>query len=166
MGRIVFIIALAVLQAVFGAPQWLMPDGAPYIVRALSYSFFHGSWWHLAVNALAIWTVFDPRRSYRNPWTDILLAFLIAVAVYPLSFRPVIGFSNVLYALLGIRTPSFSSPWWKQTPVLVFIGVTLALAFIPRFSATTHIAAFLLGMAVSAFRRFRNNLLRDAGRYL
>ena len=165
MGRIAFILALIVIQAVFGAPQWLMPDGAPYIVRALAYSFFHGSWWHLAINTLAIWTVFDPKRM-RRPMAELPLAFLIAVAVYPLSFRPVIGFSNVLYAVLGMRTPALSNPWWKHPSVLVFLAVTIALAFIPRFSATTHIAAFLLGMCVAAFRRFRNNLLRDAGRYL
>ena len=163
MARLVLIIVLCALQALFGAPAWLQPDGAPYIVRALSYSFFHGNWWHLAVNALAIWTIY---KRPCKPCTDLLFSFLIAVAVYPLSFRPVIGFSNILYAQLGLRTPSLSSPWWRQPPVLVFLAVTLALVFIPRFSATTHVAAFALGMGVSALRRFRQSLLRDAGRYL
>lgn len=167
MVRIVFILVLAALQLFFGAPAWLLPDsGAPYIVRALSYSFFHGNWWHLAVNALAIWTIYDPKRKPCKPCSDLLFSFLIAVAVYPLSFRPVIGFSNVLYAQLGMRTPPLSSPLWKHPSVITFLVVTVALVFIPRFSATTHVAAFLLGMGIASLRRFKSNLFRDAGRYL
>ena len=163
MGRLIVILALAGLQVAFGAPSWLQPDGAPYLVRALSYSFFHANWWHLAVNALAIWTIY---RRPCKPCTDLLFSFLIAVAVYPLSLLPVIGFSNILYAQLGLRTPPLSSPWWRQAPVLTFLGVTLLMAFLPRVSATTHVAAFLLGMAVAAARRYYKTLLRDAGRYL
>lgn len=166
MVRIILILALAALQLAFGAPGWLQPDGAPYIVRAIGYSFFHGNWWHLAVNALAIWTIYDPRRHPCKPCRDLLFPFLIAVAVYPLSFRPVIGFSNILYATLGLRTPALSSPWWKQPAVIVFLVVTLAMLFIPRFSATTHIAAFLLGMGGAAVGRAWSNLISDARRYL
>ena len=166
MGRIAFILALCVLQAVFGAPDWLMPGGAPYAVRALSYHFFHGSWWHLAVNAIAIWTIYDPKRNPCKPCTDLLFSFLIATAVYPLSWRPVIGFSNVLYAQLGMRTPPLSSPWWKHPSVITFLVVTVAMVFIPRFSATTHVAAFLLGMGVASLRRYLKSVTRDYRRYL
>ena len=160
------IVVLAGLQIAFGVPEWLHPDGAPYLVRALSYSFFHGSWWHLAVNAIAIWSIYNPKRHPCKPCRDLLFPFIIAVLVYPLSFRPVIGFSNILYATLGLRTPPLSSPWWKHPSVIVFLIVTVALVFIPRFSATTHIAAFLLGMAGAAAGRFYQNLTRDARRYL
>lgn len=162
MGRVTAILLLALLQVLFGAPEWLLPGGAPYWVRALSYSFFHASWWHLAVNALAIWSIY---RHPCKPCRDLLFPFLIAVLVYPLSLRPVIGVSNVLYACLGMRTPPLSSPWWKQTPVIVFLAVTVLLVFIPRFSATTHIAAFLLGMAGASLDRFIKDISSDARRY-
>ena len=162
MGRLILIIILAAIQFFFGAPDWLMPDGAAFGIRALTYSFFHANWWHLAVNSIAIFTIYKTCK----PCRDLLFPFLIAVIVYPLSFKPVIGFSNILYATLGIRTPSLSSPWWKQPSVIVFIVVTLALVFIPRFSATTHVAAFLLGMSLSSANRSIQNLLKDAGRYL
>lgn len=165
MVRIVLILVFVVLQAVCGAPAWLMPDGAPYFVRTLGYSFFHANWLHLVVNCLAVWTVYDPKRRPCKPCTDLLFPFLIAVLVYPLSFRPVIGFSNVLYAVLGIRTPALSSTWWKQPTVVVFLVITLLMVFIPRFSATTHVAAFLLGMLVSSARRGWAKLTRDARRY-
>lgn len=145
-----------------GVPEYLADTECPYLIRAASYSFFHASWWHLAVNCLAVWTIY---RKPCKPCRDLVIPFLIAMAVYPLSFRPVIGFSNVLYAVLGLRTPPLSSPWWKRSEVYIFIAVTLAMAFIPRFSATTHIAAFLLGMAGASIRRGWIKLTRDARRY-
>jgi membrane associated rhomboid family serine protease len=161
MVRYLLIAVLVILQAAVGIPALLQGDGQ-YWCRALSYSFFHANWWHLAVNSLAIWSVY--RRC--KPCRDLVFPFLIAVLVYPLSFRPVIGFSNVIYATIGMRTPPLSSPWWKRTEVIVFLAVTVLLIFIPRFSATTHIAAFALGMAGASVNRFFQTLTKDARRYL
>ena len=157
MGRVIIILILVGLN--FIPHEWLMD--APYMQRALSYSFFHANWWHLAVNSIALFTIYKKISP-----KDLILSYLIAILVYPLSFRPVIGFSNILYAQLGMRTPKLSSPWWKQASVIVFLIVTLGLVFIPRFSATTHIFSFLLGMGISSFRRFKSSLLRDTKRYL
>ena len=164
MVRTIIIALLFTLQLVFGAPGFLL-GSEDYWLRAFSYSFFHGSWWHLAVNGIAIWTIYNPKHPCK-PCRDLLFPFLIAVLVYPLSVRPVIGFSNILYAALGLRTPSLKSKWWRQTPVIVFLVVTVAMVFIPRFSATTHIAAFVLGMACAAVGRLYQELTKDARRYL
>ena len=162
MVRLTLIALLVALQLAIGIPQF-MTDGA-YWHRAICYSLFHASWWHLAVNSIAIWTIFDPRREWKL--TQLWVAMAIAVLVYPLSFRPIIGFSNVLYAVLGLRTPPLTSPWWKQPAVIVFIVVTMAMVFVPRFSATTHIAAFVLGMAGASVKRHWLRLTEDARRYL
>lgn len=162
MVRIVLILLLALLRLLAGIPDFM--TGGPYLERAALYSFFHASWWHLAVNTIAIWTIFDPRRKF-NP-LQIVTAYIIAVAVYPLSVRPVIGFSNILYAMLGLRTPPISSPWWRRPEVLTFLILTIAMLFIPRLSATTHIAAFVLGMAAAAAKRKYLYLTRDIRRYL
>jgi len=162
MVRIAIILVLVLLQAVFGIPDFM--QGGPYLERAVLYSFFHASWWHLAVNSLATWTIFNPRR--RTPPAQLATAFLIAVLVYPLSLRPVIGFSNVLYAYLGLRTPALSDRWWRRPEVITFLAVTVALVLVPRFSATTHIAAFALGMGVAALKRKYNDLTSDFRRYL
>lgn len=151
------------MQVFFGVPEFFYGT-EDYWMRALTYSFFHGNWWHLAVNCLAVWTIFQPK--YKTKPLQFVTVYLIAVLVYPISFRPVIGFSNVLYAMLGLRTPSLKSKWWKQPSVIVFLLVTLALIFAPQFSATTHIAAFLLGMASAAAKRSYQRLTRDARRYL
>ena len=160
MVRAGVIVLLAALQIAFGVPDFM--SGGPYQCRALLYSFFHANWWHLAANAVAAWGVFAPGRDNRM----LPVAFLIAVAVYPLSFRPVIGFSNVLYAMIGLRTPPLSSPWWTQPAVIVFLAVTAAMVFVPRFSATTHVAAFALGMGAAGARRWWHSLTEDARRYL
>ena len=160
MVRFVIIAVLVLLQALVGIPEYMYGDC--YILRAATYSFFHANWWHLAVNCIATLSIYKTCK----PCRDLLFPFLIAVIVFPLSFKPVIGFSNILYATLGSRTPSLSSPWWKLPQVIVFLVVTLALVFVPRFSATTHIAAFILGMGTASVRRFHQKLLRDAGRYL
>lgn len=162
MVRIAIILALVLLQAAFGIPDFM--QGGPYWERAALYSFFHASWWHLAVNSLAAWTIFNPRR--RTPPAQLATAFLIAVLVYPLSLRPVIGFSNVLYAYLGLRTPALSDRWWRRPEVVTFLAVTVALVLVPRFSATTHIAAFALGMAGAALKRKYKDLTSDFRRYL
>lgn len=158
--RIIIIILLVALQAIVGIPDYMA--GGPYLLRALTYSFFHAGWLHLAVNCIAVWGVYGRGR---KPLGDLLLSLLVAVLVYPLSLRPVIGFSNVLYCTLGLRVPPFSHPWWKSRNALVFVAVTLGMVFIPRLSATTHIAAFLCGMLLSSLRRSTDKLLKDARRY-
>jgi Rhomboid family. len=162
MVRVVLIIVLVALQVVFGIPGFM--QGGPYWERALLYSFFHANWWHLAVNGIAAISIFAPSRRGNMP--HLLSGYIIAVLVYPLSFRPVIGFSNVLYAVLGLRTPSLKSGWWKRPEVITFLVVTIALIFAPRFSATTHIAAFILGMAGASVKRFHKDLTSDFRRYL
>ena len=158
--RIVIILCLVALQVIVGIPAF-MTDG-PYLLRALSYSFFHAGWLHLAVNCLAVWGVYGRGR---KPCRDLLLSIIVAVLVYPLSFRPVIGFSNVLYSTLGLRVPPFSHPWWKTANAVTFIVVTVAMIFVPRLSATTHIAAFLCGMLLSYILRSLQNITKDARRY-
>lgn len=161
MARIVIITALIAIQTIFGTPTFLLEPGG-YWIRALSYSFFHAGWLHLAINCIAVWGMFKPGRISLGKF---ICAYAIGFIVYPLSLRPVIGFSNILYALIGLRTPPLKSKWWRSTQVIIFLVVTVAMVAIPRFSATTHIAAFLLGCAVAGTERFIKSVNRDAGRY-
>lgn len=167
MGRIlryVLIIALVAVYAVYGAPAWLAGTDAPYMQRAALYSFFHANIWHLAVNCLAIWASFSPKR--RRMGVELLLSYLVAFAVYPLSLRPVIGFSNILFATLGQRTPPLSSRWWRTPPVILFIVLMFGMLFLPQFSALTHIVSFALGMLIASCRRGIDSLLKDARRFI
>ena len=162
--RYVLIIALVALYVVCGAPDWLAGSEAPLMKRAALYPFFHASVWHLAVNALAVWTVFSPKREGKG--RELLLSYLIALLVYPLSLRPVIGFSSILFATLGQRTPSLSSRWWRTPPVILFIVLMFAMLAFPQLSGLTHIFSFALGMLIAACRRLVNGLLSDAQRFI
>ena len=160
--RYIILATLVLLQAIFGVPD-IFIGRYPYWTCSMAYSFFHANWFHLAVNGIAILSVY---KNSCKPCRDFVIPYIIAVIVYPLSFRPVIGFSNVLYATIGMRTPSLRSKWWRQQSVIVFLVITIALMFIPQFSATTHIAAFILGMGCAALRRGYLELTKDARRYL
>lgn len=164
MVRIAVILSLVVAKALLGCPGWLSSPDTCYWLKASTYSFFHASWWHLAVNCLAAWTIFAPKK--RDNVLSLALGLVIAVIVYPLSFRPVVGISNILYAVIGMRTPAFSNPWWKSAPVIVFLVVTVLMVFLPQVSAVTHIASFLLGVAIASFRRWNARIERDVRKCL
>ena len=59
--RIILIATLVLLQGLVGIPDYLYA-GHVDLESALTYSFFHANWWHLAINAIAIWTIYDPKR--------------------------------------------------------------------------------------------------------
>lgn len=152
--RIVLIGMLFIVYMLAKCPDWLAWTYVPYMVRASAYSFFHANLFHLAINCLSIWVVFDPRK--KDNTIALIVGALIAVLVYPLALKPVVGFSNVLYAIIGFRSPSFKSSWWKHPSVLLFLAITVAMVFIPHFSATTHMGAFALGVAFAHIRRLLN----------
>lgn len=160
----VLIAILVAIQAVYGAPSYLLSrEDIP--LCALTYSLFHASWWHLAVNSLAIWSVMT-RTGRCIP--RLVVAFMIAVVVYPVSLlaRPVIGFSNILFAMTGLAAPSVGSAWWRTPNAAVFAILMLLTLFIPQISAITHIASFGIGMASAACARWWKDIARDAERYL
>lgn len=159
--RIIIISTLILLQAIFGVPDFFYGSASLWLCSA-AYSFFHANWFHLAVNSIAVWTIY--KRC--NPCRDLFIPFLIAMAVYPLALHPVIGFSNILYATLGLRTPSLHSRWWRQPAVITFLVITVLMLFIPQFSAVTHIAAFVIGVGCAVLHRSYLEFTKDARRYL
>lgn len=161
--RYIIIGALVALHAIFRVPQFFYGH-TPLLLRSVAYNFFHVSWWHLAVNCLAVWTLFPPGRKVSG-W-QLALALLIAVAVYPFSTRPILGASNFLYAYIGLRTPALESPWWRKTPTLVFLSVTVAMVFIPRIAGLPHIFSFAGGVFLAGTGRILKELTRDTRRYL
>lgn len=162
--RYIVVAVLIAIYFIYGTPECYADGSLPFWERALTYSFFHASIWHLLVNCVAAWSLLVPRR--KGLLKDMLLAYVIAVLVFPFSLRPVIGFSNLLYAICGLWTPPLDSPWWKKTEVVVFLVATIALLFVPHVSGLTHILAFLAGMAMAMMRRWANKNLKDAERFV
>ena len=160
--RSLIICITAILFAVFGVPLWLTGSGVPGIVRAVAYPFFHANVFHLLANLLAVWTVFRPEC--RTIKRDLALGFLISTAVYFLATRPVVGLSNIMFAVIGLRTPAITDPWWRRPATITFLAVTLLMLLVPQFSAVTHIAAFAAGSLLSALIRIIKPYVDDAAR--
>ena len=147
------------MQLLFGCPVFLHHD-CGYI--ALAHHFFHANIFHLAVNCLSVWTLF--RKDIRYSMTPLVLAYIIGTASWFCTSADVVGFSNIIFALIGLRTPSLSHSWWKQSTVILFLAITALMALLPQVSAVTHIVSFVLGCIVAGAYRVVNNLSRDYSR--
>lgn len=144
------------LQLLFGCPVFLHHDHG---CISLVHHFFHANIFHLAVNCLSLWTIF--RRDARYKIAPLVLAYIIGTVSWFCTSADVVGFSNILFALIGLRTPSLSHSWWKQPAVILFLAITTLMVFLPQVSAVTHIVSFALGCIVAGAYRVVNNLSRD-----
>lgn len=151
---------LTVFLLLFRCPEWLHSH---WWGISLIHHFFHANIFHLAVNCLSLWLMF------RNPasvlrWRTVVMAYALATVSWFVSSADVVGASNFIFALIGLRTPSFRHAWWKQPSVRLFLAVTVAMAFIPQISALTHIVSFSLGCAVASVSRLINRTSNDLRR--
>lgn len=157
--KITVIGILVTMQLLFGCPVFLHHDSG-YI--SLMHHFFHANIFHLAVNCLSLWTLF--RKDIRYSPAALVSAYLIGTASWFFSSSDVVGFSNIIFALIGLRTPSLRHAWWKQPTVILFFAITALMALLPQVSAVTHIVSFVLGCIVAGAYRVANNLIRDYSR--
>lgn len=148
MYRLTIIIILALV--------WLFADSGQLLEgglrSALLYPLYHANLFHLLANSLAVCSIFSPKKT--DNLRALLIGYAVSVIVYPFSFRPLIGISNMLYAIIGMRTPPFSSQWWHTSPVRVFLCVTTAMVFISQIAALTHVISFAIGIAVAHLLRY------------
>ena len=157
--RIVIIGILVFMQLLFGCPVFLHYNDT-YI--SLVHHFFHANIFHLAVNCLSLWTLF--RRGVKYPIWPLVAAYIIGTVSWFCTSADVVGFSNIIFALIGLRTPSIRCSWWRRPSVIIFLVITALMTFLPQVSAVTHIASFALGCIVAGAYRIARNLSRDYSR--
>ena len=148
--------ALLAILLLFGCPLWLHSD-VWYV--AFAHHFFHVNVFHLAVNCLSLWTL---RNRVTLP--QCVAAYLFATASWFFSSADVAGASNFIFALIGLRTPSFRSIWWRQSSVLVFLVTMALMAAFPQVSAVTHMVSFVFGCIGAAFSRLFIRIADDVRR--
>lgn len=152
------IILLSIIFLTLGCPDWLLYDNVPNLCKACSYQFFHANIFHLAVNCLSLYAIYRPTLLLNNRYLikESMWAYAISVVAWFTAFSPVVGISNYLFAVLGLRTPSFRSKWWMLPTTKTFIIVMFGLLLIPKISAFTHIVSFSLGIAVARLKEVYN----------
>lgn len=156
------IVTYAVLLSVFLIPnglQWLLSQSVP--ARMLLYHFFHGNIFHLAANCLALHFLLPKLKGWH-----FVVSYALACVAMLSSPMPMAGVSNMVYAVIGLRTPSFDSYWWRHPGTRTFIAVTLLMLLVPNVAAVAHIASFAMGVAVSALIRFFKGLGSGSERYI
>lgn len=147
--NIALILICIAVYVVVGQPDWLIT--APTLPYMASYHVFHAGIFHLTVNSIALYTVFS--RRHNDNVRCLILGWLIASPACLFSSVPVIGMSDIIYAVIGLRTPSFRNPWWRTAPVITFFIVTLAMLFIPGIAGMPHIVSLAAGIAVAHIQR-------------
>ena len=156
------IVTYAVLLSVFlipGGLAWLLSQSVP--VRMLLYHFFHGNIFHLAANCLALHFLLPRLKVWHLP-----VSYAVACAAMFVSAVPMAGVSNMIYAVVGLRTPSFDSWWWRHPGTLTFLAVTFLMLFVPNVAALAHIASFAMGVLISTAIRFFKGLGSGSERYI
>lgn len=139
--------------------EWIV--GQDIYVRMVLHHFFHGNLFHLLANLLSLYFILP----YLKRW-QVGVGYAIASLSILATAVPVIGFSNLIYAFIGLRSPSFKSYWWRHLGTIVFLVVTLAMVFIPNISAVTHIICFSAGVMISAVVRQLKQISDDSKRYI
>ena len=96
----------------------------------------HANVFHLLANVVVLWQL---RFSLRN----LAVAYLLSVpATFVTWSGAAIGFSSVLYALMGMRLAGARMP---RAGWAVFIAANGATAFVPGIAFGVHCTAFALG---------------------
>lgn len=159
MKRAIFI--FVVLLVVFFIPngkEWLLQQGD--VARAFLYHFFHGNLFHLLANVLSLYVMIPHSKTWH-----LASAYAIATLCAFVIPSPMIGISNVAYALIGVRSPSFDSYWWRHPGTLIFFSVTILMLFLPNISGVSHIVSFVVGAVVAIAVRWFKKMCRDGARY-
>lgn len=149
--KIVFIGILATVYLLFGCPEFLHQD---HVCISILHNFFHANLFHLAINCLSIWVLF--RKGIKYEIFPVILAFTIATVSWFFASKDVVGISNFIFAIIGLRTPALNSRWWLLPNTITFFAVTALMAFLPNVSAITHMVSFSFGcMAAIIIRLIR-----------
>ena len=148
----VSVASASVLSSVALAP------GCPLYARLL-YPFFHASFLHAALNCWALLTIVF---YYNIGVSHLLLSYLVAVTVpcsvcgYSIAATPTVGFSAVIFCLLGLVSWQVRRKLYFHTWIACFIAAgfvlpsLLASCGLPTASPNNflHIYCYVVGLLV------------------
>ena len=152
--------ALGTYNSIFTSPQY----GAYEPWRMLTGALLHGSWWHLAMNALTLWIfgrALEPGMG-RLRYSLLLLASALGGSLAVAILAPgvwVLGASGAAFGLIGAWFVVMRRMRADMTPMLVLIGLNVVMAFFnPMISWQAHLGGALIGALCAVI------VLRERGR--
>lgn len=124
--------------------------------RLLTAALVHSSFWHLALNMLALWMIgrsLEPLLGRARFVTLYLLSALGgSVAVALLSFTtPVVGASGAIFGLFGALLVIGRHIGANIAGIAVILAINLAIGFVPGFNVSwqAHVGGLVVGLAVA-----------------
>lgn len=123
----------------------------PHLVGQL----LHANLFHLLANVYVLCQL-------RFSWRQLAVAYALSVpATFATSSDGVIGFSSVIYALMGLLLPQvrLSVRDWG-----LFLVVNAATAFVPSIAFGVHVAAFGLGFLAAKIKKLSDEYRRACKR--
>lgn len=114
----------------------------PDFYIAPTASFYHANWVHLLANIYVLWLI-------HFSWKSLAVAYIIATIAFTICPES-IGFSAILYALIGLRIPYVRI---SRTDWALFIIANLITLFIPNVTFSIHAFSFFAAWALSTIQK-------------
>lgn len=131
--------------------------------RVVTVALTHGSFWHLALNMLALWMIGRSLEPMLGT-TRFVITYLLAAAggsaaVAVLSFTStVVGASGAVFGLFGALLVIGRHLGARMTGLMIVLGINLVLGFLPgmNISWQSHVGGLAVGALVGlVFTRTR-----------
>lgn len=114
----------------------------------------HANLFHLLANLSVLWTMrISPR--------ELSVAYLLSVPATFATSTPAIGFSSVLYALMGMKIGHVRM---SRIEWIMFVLANAATVFIPAIAFGVHLAAFMMGLVYDYLKRLTDEYRRACKR--
>ena len=136
----------------FYAPMLYPQFGVFEVWRILTVVLTHGSFWHVALNMIALWMIgrqLEPLLGTgRFVTTYLLSAAGGSAAAALLAFdTPVVGASGAVFGLFGALFVIGRHLGANMTGMLIVLGINLVLGFIPGMNVSwqSHVGGLIVG---------------------
>ena len=152
------IVSLLLLNVYLWLPMEYVPELAASFNAAwythLCSQWAHTGLFHLILNLYVLWFL-------RFTWKEFGVAYLVSIPATFASSSGAIGFSSVIYALMGLLLPQvrLSVRDW-----VLFLVVNAATAFVPPIAFGVHVTAFGLGFLAAKIKKLSDEYRRACKR--
>ncbi len=127
--------------------------GSPWHTHFIA-QMFHTNAFHLLANLYALWLM---RTSPR----ELLAAYVLSIPATFATATPAVGFSSVLYALMGMK---IGHARMSRIEWVMFVLANVATVFIPAIAFGVHLAAFIMGLVYDYIKRLTDEYRRACNR--